>query len=105
MDADGTVRQQGIEAGRLKVVDWSAATPSAKKTGGYFQLDPRSLNELQPSTAQLRQGYQEQSNLGPAEGSVRLIEIMRQFEALNKAAQIGGDMNRYAVEDVAKVTG
>jgi hypothetical protein len=30
---------------------------------------------------------------------------MRQFEALNKAAQIGGDMNRYAVEDVAKVTG
>ena len=105
VDADGTGRQQGIEAGRLKVVDWSAATPSAKKTGGYFQLDPRSLNELQPSTAQLRQGYQEQSNLGPAEGSVRLIEIMRQFEALNKAAQIGGDMNRYAVEDVAKVTG
>ena len=104
VDADGTVRQQGIEAGRLKVVDWADATPSAKKSGGYFQLDPRSTNALQPSTAQLRQGYQEQSNLAPAEGSVRLIEVMRQFEALNKAAQIGGDMNRYAVEDVAKVT-
>ena len=85
VDADGTVRQQGIEAGRLKVVDWADATPSAKKSGGYFQLDPRSTNALQPSTAQLRQGYQEQSNLAPAEGSVRLIEVMRQFEALNKA--------------------
>lgn len=105
VDADGTVRQQDMGIGRLKLVDWPAETPSAKRTGGYFQLAPGSLNNLQPSTAQLRQGYHEQSNLGPAEGSVRLIEVMRQFEALNKAAQIGGDMNRYAVEDVAKVTG
>ncbi len=105
VDADGTVRQQGLEAGRLKVVDWPTETPSAKRAGGYFQLDPRSMNELQSSAAQLRQGYQEQSNLGPAEASVRLIELMRQFESLSKAAQIGADLNRYAVEDVAKVIG
>jgi flagellar basal body rod protein FlgG len=105
VDSDGTVRQQGVEVGRLKLVDWPAETQSTKQAGGYFQLASSSLDGLQHSTAQLRQGFQEQSNLNPAEASVRLIDIMRQFESLNKAAQIGGDLDRYAVEDVAKVTG
>lgn len=105
VDGDGTVRQQGVEVGRLKLVDWPAETQSTKQAGGYFRLSPNSLEGLQRSTAQLRQGFQEQSNLSPAEASVRLIDIMRQFESLNKAAQIGGDLDRYAVEDVAKVTG
>ena len=105
VDADGTIRQQGIECGQLKVVDWSAETPSSKRPAGYFQLAAGAIGELQHSNAQLRQGYQEQSNLNPAEASVRLVEIMRQFEALHKAAQIGADMKRYLVEEVAKVSG
>jgi len=104
VDGDGTVRQQGVEVGRLKLVNWPDETQSTKRAGGCFQLASNSLEGLQHSTAQLRQGFQEQSNLNPAEASVRLIDIMRQFESLNKAAQMGGDLDRYAVEDVAKVT-
>jgi flagellar basal body rod protein FlgG len=105
VDPDGTVRQQGLLVGRLKMVDWSAETASQKQGGGTFQLDSKSLQGLLDSTAQVRQGYQEQSNLSPAEASVRLIETLRQFESLTKAAQIGEDMSRHSVEDVARVAG
>jgi flagellar basal-body rod protein FlgF len=105
VDPDGTVRQQSLEVGRLKIVDWLAETPSQKRGGGTFKLDSESLRGLLNSGAQVRQGYQEQSNLSPAEASVRLIETLRQFESLNKAAQIGTDMSRHSLEEVARVVG
>jgi flagellar basal-body rod protein FlgF len=105
VDPDGTVRQQSLEVGRLKMVDWPAEIVPQKRGGGTFQLDLESLQGLINSSAQVQQGYQEQSNLSPAEASVRLIETLRQFESLNKAAQIGEDMSRHSVEDVARVVG
>lgn len=105
VDPDGTVRQQSVEVGRLKMVDWPAETASQKRGGGTFQLNSESLRGLLNSSAQIHQGYQEQSNLSPAEASIRLIETLRQFESLNKAAQIGADMSRHSVEDVARVVG
>lgn len=105
VDSDGTVRQQGLEVARLKIVDWSSETATQKTGGGTFRLDSSSLQSLITSNAQVHQGYQEQSNLSPAEASVRLIETLRQFESLTKAAQIGEDMSRHSVEDVARVTG
>jgi flagellar basal-body rod protein FlgF len=105
VDPDGTVRQQSLEVGRLKIVDWQAEVASQKTGGGTFKLDSDSLQSLLSSSAQVQQGYQEQSNLSPAEASVRLIETLRQFESLTKAAQIGEDMSRHSVEDVARVAG
>ena len=99
------IQQQNVAVGRLKMVDWPTEMPSQKRGGGTFQLDAESLRGLLNSSAQVRQGYQEQSNLSPAEASVRLIETLRQFESLNKAAQIGADMNRHSVEEVARVAG
>ena len=43
------------------------------------------------------------SNTGTAESAVRLISVMRQFEMLQKAVTLGAEMNRRAVEEVAKV--
>ncbi len=105
VDPDGTVRQQNLEVGRLKVVDWPTEVAAQKTGGGSFRLDADSLQSLLSSSAQVHQGYQEQSNLSPAEASVRLIETLRQFESLNKAAQIGADMSRHSVEEVARVVG
>ncbi len=34
---------------------------------------------------------------------MRLVNIMRQFEMLQKAAMLGGEMGRRAVEEVARV--
>lgn len=105
VDPDGTVRQQSLEVGRLKIVDWQAEIASQKTGAGTFRLDSNTLQSLLNSSAQVHQGYQEQSNLSPAEASVRLIETLRQFESLTKAAQVGEDMSRHSVEDVARVVG
>jgi len=36
---------------------------------------------------------------------VQLVNVLRQFEMLQKAASIGADMNKKAAEDVARVSG
>lgn len=51
----------------------------------------------------MEQGKLEASNTGTAESAVRLVSVMRQFEMLQKAVSIGEDMDRQAVEQVAKV--
>jgi flagellar basal-body rod protein FlgF len=49
------------------------------------------------------QGKLEGSNSGAAQAAVRLIGVMRQFEMMQKALTLGNEMNRRAVEEVAKV--
>jgi flagellar basal body rod protein FlgG len=34
---------------------------------------------------------------------VRLVSVMRQFEMLQKAVTLGAEMNRRAIEEVARV--
>jgi len=40
--------------------------------------------------------------VGSAESAVRLVSVMRQFEMLQKAIGIGTDMNKEAIEEVAR---
>jgi len=103
VDKEGMVRQQGVEVGRLRIVDWNSETPTDRRAGGYFHLDSTALSGLQKSSAQVQQGFQEQANLNPAQASVRLIEILRQFESLDKAAQIGDQMSSQTLQQVAHV--
>ena len=51
----------------------------------------------------MEQGQLEDSNSGSAEGAVRLVSVMRQFEMLQKAVSLASDMNKKAIEEVAKV--
>jgi flagellar basal-body rod protein FlgG len=51
----------------------------------------------------VEQGKLEASNSGTAESAVRLVNIMRQFEMLQKAASMGADMDKQAIEQVAHV--
>jgi flagellar basal-body rod protein FlgG len=51
----------------------------------------------------VEQGKVEASNSGTADAAVRLVGIMRQFEMLQKAVSMGNDMNKEAIEQVAKV--
>jgi len=74
-----------------------------QKTGStYFQLAAPGVSPSS-SKAEIHQGSLENSNVNSAQSAVRLVGIMRQFEMLQKAISLGADMNRKAVEDVAKV--
>ena len=100
---DGTVRQDGLVVNRLLIADPGTGQQLQKRSGNYFSFDlpavaPRALH------AEVQQGKLEAANVTPAESAVRLINVMRQFESLQKALQIGGEMNRRSVEEVAKFT-
>jgi len=97
---DGTVSQNGQTLGRLEVADFSDTSSLVKQGASYF----RSAAAPQPASgAAVEQGKLESSNVGAAESAVRLVAVMRQFEMLQKAATLGSQMNRQAVEEVARV--
>jgi flagellar basal-body rod protein FlgG len=103
IDPDGVVRQNGAELGRLKLVDSPPEAQPQKREGAYFALDTRDVAGLAASRARVQQGKTEAANFSPAEASIRLVNILRQFETMQKALQIGGEMGRRAVEEVARV--
>lgn len=100
---DGSLRQQGAVVGQLLLTDPANPQVLPKRSGNYFSLDPQYLQQA-PRGAEVQQGKLEGANFSPAESAVRLVNVMRQFETLQRALQLGGEMSRKAVEDVARVS-
>ena len=100
---DGEVRQDGQTLGKLQLVDFPAEADIAKEGNNYFRPADPKLKLLPASAAQVEQGKIENSNVSPAESAVRLVSVMRQFEMLNRAVALGSEMNKRAIEEVARV--
>ncbi len=103
ISADGTVRQDGNIIGQLQVVDFPAARGLRKQGTNYFRLTDPAVTPLAPAATSVEQGKLESSNTGTAESAIRLVNIMRQFEMLQKAVSLADDMNKQAIEQVAKI--
>lgn len=101
---DGTVSQAGRVVGRLSLVDVSDATAVEKAGHGYFRLTDVKRMINTSGKSEVLQGKLEAANVSPAESAVRLVSVMRQFEMLQKAASIGSEMSKKAVEEVARAT-
>jgi flagellar basal-body rod protein FlgF len=99
---DGTITQGGQTAGQLAL--WNFADPGnlVKQGNTMFRNTDPNVNPT-PSTAQVQQGKLESSNVGTSESAVRLVSVMRSFEMLQKAVNIGAEMNRQSITEVAKV--
>jgi flagellar basal body rod protein FlgG len=97
---DGTVQQAGNAVARLQVVSFDPGS-LAKEGANYFIAAPNA--PLTPAKGQVLQGKIEQSNVGAAESAIRLVTLTRQFEMLQKAAGIGNDLSKQAIEQVARV--
>jgi flagellar basal-body rod protein FlgF len=102
IDKDGIVAQGAQQIGQIEVSEIPSASNGVSKLGNsYF-----SLNLGAPSSAQgteILQGQLEQSNVPVAESAVRLVSVMRQFEMLQKAMNLTSQMNKEAIQEVAKV--
>jgi flagellar basal-body rod protein FlgF len=103
MNRDGTLIQNGIAIGKLRVAEPNASASLAKAGSNYFRIS--NVDALQNASGSVYQGQLEGANFASAESAVRLVNVMRQFEMLQRAMTIGGDMSRKAVEEVARVTG
>ena len=101
---DGTVQQAGQPVGQLQIVEFANTSGLTKQANNYFRNTAPDTSKPQPSAdTEVRQGALEASNVKPPESAVHLIGILRQFEMLQKAISIAGEMNRLAVDQVAKV--
>jgi flagellar basal-body rod protein FlgF len=102
IDRGGTIRQAGRVIGQLDIGDFTSTASLTKQGKTYFRADPAVRPVVAPQTV-VGQGQLEASNVGTAESAVRLVNVMRQFEMLQRAVALGGDMNRKAIEEVARV--
>ena len=102
---EGIIRQDGAEVNRLAVVDFAKSDQLSKRGGTYFQLLDKDLKASAAPEAGIAQGRLEASNVGTAESAVRLVSVMRQFEMLQRAMALGGEMNKKAFDEVARVNG
>ena len=101
---DGSVRQDGQELSRIALVDFQDSSALTKRGYAYFSSDS-SAPQPSAATVQLQQGKLESANVQPAETAVRLVGVMRQFEMLQRALSIGADMNKRALDEVARISG
>ncbi len=103
INKDGVVQQGGQAIGKIEV-DSLDSQAISKLGSTYFAMNDPKASVSVASSAEVLQGQVEQSNVAPSESAVRLVGVMRQFEMLQKAMTLGSEMNKSAIEQVAKVS-
>ena len=100
---DGSIHQRGQLLGQFKLVDFKDPSVLIKQGNTYFKnnSDQKPVNA---TDIQIHQGQVEDSNISPAQGAVRLVNVMRQFEMMQKAVSLSNDMSKKAIEEVARVS-
>jgi flagellar basal-body rod protein FlgF len=101
---DGVATQGGQQIGQIEIDQISSASDALSKMGNsYFALVDKAGAVSKAQDAEVLQGQIEQSNVPVADGAVRLVSVMRQFEMLQRAVRLGEEMNKEAITEVAKV--
>ncbi len=100
VETNGSISQGGRGVGKLEVVTFAEGDVN-KEGANYYAPVPGAV----PSVAKgsVLQGKLESSNVAAPESAVRLVAIMRQFEMLQRAAGIGNEMNKRALDEIARV--
>lgn len=103
IDKTGAVFQSGQEIAQLEIDDIANPSLTLRKLGNSYFVLSGGTSTLDTST-EVRQGMLEQSNVPVTDSAVRLVSVMRQFEMLQRAVSVDTEMNKEAIEQVAKVS-
>ncbi|HEX3681823.1 MAG TPA: flagellar hook basal-body protein [Bryobacteraceae bacterium] len=98
----GQISQDGSSVAALQIIDADRADALTKRGGTYFMLSP-SAKTVAVQDPQVLQGKVESSNVESSYAAVKLVGVLRQFEMMQRAVRIAGDMGKQSVEQVAKV--
>jgi flagellar basal-body rod protein FlgF len=101
VDTTGAIFQGGAQVGQLEFSSFQDLTQLKKQGANNFVFGGDAM-DIKHAAGEVQQGKLESSNAPTAESAVRMVTVMRQFEMLQKALNIGTDMNREALEEVAK---
>ena len=105
ISSDGTVQQDGQKLGQIQLVDFASGNALDKVGNSYYRVTDPKAKTAPAAEATVSQGHVENSNVAPAESAVRLVDLMRQYEMLQKAVTVSADMNKQAIDQVARVGG
>lgn len=100
---DGMISQNGESKGTIEILRFENPGTMDKQGNSYFRMEDPNVKPAVTRTTEVRQGYLESANNAATESAVRLVSVMRQFESLQKALTLGGEMNRRSVEEVGRV--
>ena len=102
---DGTVQQGGQTIGQIEIATVNPAPQAVGKLGNsYFVLLDKNATAPGAPDTEVHQGQLEQSNVPVSDSAVKLVNVMRQFEMLQKAISLDTAMNDRAIQEVAKVS-
>ncbi|MBM3762836.1 MAG: flagellar hook basal-body protein [Acidobacteria bacterium] len=102
VDKQGVLRQDNVARAKLDLVEPADRDQLAKSGNSYFSLsDTAALKRA--AGVEVHQGALEKSNADPVAGSIQLVKISRQFEMLQKALQLHGEMSKRSTEEVGRV--
>jgi flagellar basal body rod protein FlgG len=89
---DGTIRVDGADSGRLALVNFANPGDVLAESGPsrFIVNDPKALREGMAAGDKISQGALEQSNMQPVSQMVALINVVRSYEA-NQRAVIAND--------------
>lgn len=100
INSDGEIRQNGQLLGRLELVSFQDPGKLSKSGNAYF----KAAAGAKPATnAVVHQNAVENSNVITAESAIRLVTLMRHFESLQKAINVGTQMNHETLTEIARV--
>jgi flagellar basal-body rod protein FlgF len=99
---DGDVQLDGETVGSLKLVRFENLS-SIEKEGASLFLSRSGRDIELKSDAKIKAGYLEESNVNPVQAMVRMISILRNFEAMQKSMNlITNDINKQAIEKLSR---
>jgi flagellar basal-body rod protein FlgF len=102
VSSSGEVKQGGAMIAQLAVADADKLEVTEKRGSGYLRFSPDT--KVRPAQSPtILQGNIEGSNVAPAYTAVKLVNVMRSFEMLQRAVTMGTEMNKKAIEEVARV--
>ncbi len=98
----GAVSLDGSEVDRLKIVAFDDLSNLAREGNSLLMLQ-NGKGEEKISNARIKSGYLEQSNINAINSIVRMVDIMRQFEAIKKTIDlVMNDINTKSIDKLGK---
>jgi flagellar basal-body rod protein FlgF len=103
INQDGEILVNGAPVDRLKLMSFDDPT-SLKPEGSSLFASSQSAQASKPATeVSVRQGFLEQSNINPVLATMHMVEIMRQFESLQRCVSlIFNELDAKAIEKLPR---
>lgn len=100
ISADGSIRVAGEIVGQLRIAQAAPDAPLMPINGDLYSGTPLPEGD---SSARVRQGFLETSNVESVQEIVRLVETMRHFETVQRFVRGYDDMMGKAISELGKV--